>query len=182
MGLCGFSGTPAESSQDQAMLTPVVGMLVQGGPPDIDHILWLLKKQIPVVVIQGSGLAADLISFAYTEMEQRLGPDNSALRQIREPFESLWRKQKPSENDLFLSQAPDSGTRYRMMFVICHLHLLSRKRLKLIFLYPHITRQPLPPSLCVCVCARAFVHVCVELFEVWGGHVCCFSESFDSYV
>ena len=52
--------------------TPLVGLLVQGGPPDIDHILWLLKKKIPVVVIQGSGLAADLIAFAYREMEQRL--------------------------------------------------------------------------------------------------------------
>ena len=31
-------------------------------------------------------------------------PDNSALRQIQEPFESLWRKEKLSENDLFLSQ------------------------------------------------------------------------------
>ena len=54
-----------------SITTPVVGLLVQGGPPDIDHILWLLKKKIPVVVIQGSGLAADLISFAYKEMEQR---------------------------------------------------------------------------------------------------------------
>ena len=54
--------------------------------------------------------------------------DNSALRQIREPFQFLSRKQKPSENDLFLSKAPDSGNHYRMMFVVCHLHLLSRKR------------------------------------------------------
>ncbi|KAK7097580.1 hypothetical protein V1264_004533 [Littorina saxatilis] len=70
------------SSQEQAshlelesMQTPVIGLLVQGGPPDIDHILWLLKKKIPVVVIQGSGLAADLVSFAYNEMELKSDPE-----------------------------------------------------------------------------------------------------------
>ncbi|XP_076468214.1 transient receptor potential cation channel subfamily M member-like 2 [Babylonia areolata] len=54
-----------------SMVTPVIGLLVQGGPADIDHILWLLTKKIPVVVIQGSGLAADLVSFAYIQMQQR---------------------------------------------------------------------------------------------------------------
>jgi hypothetical protein len=51
--------------------TPVIGLLVQGGPPDIDHVLWLLQRKIPVVVIQGSGKAAELISFAFNEMKQR---------------------------------------------------------------------------------------------------------------
>ncbi|XP_076467609.1 transient receptor potential cation channel subfamily M member-like 2 [Babylonia areolata] len=55
----------------ESLLTPVIGLLVQGGPADIDHILWLLTKKIPVVVIQGSGLAADLVSFAYMQMQQR---------------------------------------------------------------------------------------------------------------
>ena len=55
----------------ESMLTPVIGLLVQGGPSDIDHILWLLKKKIPVVVIQGSGMAADLLGFAYNEMQER---------------------------------------------------------------------------------------------------------------
>lgn len=53
------------------VVTPVIGLLVQGGPSDIDHTLGLLKKKIPVVVIRGSGLAADLVSFAYQEMEER---------------------------------------------------------------------------------------------------------------
>ncbi|KAK7479220.1 hypothetical protein BaRGS_00029564, partial [Batillaria attramentaria] len=53
------------------MTTPVIGLLVQGGPPDIDHVLLLLKKKIPVVVIQGSGCAADLVAFAHQEMQQR---------------------------------------------------------------------------------------------------------------
>ena len=66
-----LAGSSVDPSLVSSITTPVVGLLVQGGPPDIDHILWLLKKKIPVVVIQGSGLAADLISFAYKEMEQR---------------------------------------------------------------------------------------------------------------
>ncbi|KAL8598697.1 hypothetical protein ACOMHN_033261 [Nucella lapillus] len=58
-----------------SMVTPVVGLLIQGGPPDIEHIFWLLTKKIPVVVIEGSGLAADLIAFAYRQMQQRTDPE-----------------------------------------------------------------------------------------------------------
>lgn len=54
------------------MLTPFIGLLVQGGPVDIDHALSLLKRRIPVVVIGGSGLAADLVAFAYQEVQERL--------------------------------------------------------------------------------------------------------------
>lgn len=59
------------ASEVETMITPVIGLLVQGGPPDIDHVLLLLKKKIPVVVIRGSGLAADLVSFAFQEMQDR---------------------------------------------------------------------------------------------------------------
>lgn len=51
--------------------TPVIGLLIQGGPPDIDHTLALLKKKIPVILMKGFGLAADLIAFAYQEMKER---------------------------------------------------------------------------------------------------------------
>ena len=72
---CNISFCSAETEgtamEMESMTTPVIGLLVQGGPPDIDHIFWLLSKKIPVVVIQGSGLAADLVAFAYTEMEQK---------------------------------------------------------------------------------------------------------------
>ncbi|XP_048243432.1 transient receptor potential cation channel subfamily M member-like 2 [Haliotis rufescens] len=56
--------------------TPVIGLLIQGGPPDIDHTLALLKKKIPVIVMKGFGLAADLIAFAYQEMKERSDDDH----------------------------------------------------------------------------------------------------------
>lgn len=60
-----------KKSDAESMLTPVVGILVQGGPPDIEHTLNLIKKKIPVIIVHGSGLAADLVSFAYLEMEKK---------------------------------------------------------------------------------------------------------------
>ena len=47
--------------------TPMVGLLIQGGPLDIDHVVDLLRRKVPVLVVQGSGLGADLISFVYFE-------------------------------------------------------------------------------------------------------------------
>ncbi|XP_060064853.1 transient receptor potential cation channel subfamily M member-like 2 [Ylistrum balloti] len=51
--------------------TPMVGLLVQGGPLEMDHVAELLKRNVPVVVMKGTGLAADLISFAYLEIQER---------------------------------------------------------------------------------------------------------------
>ncbi|XP_033743894.1 transient receptor potential cation channel subfamily M member 1-like [Pecten maximus] len=51
--------------------TPMVGLLVQGGPLEMDHVAELLKRNVPVVVMKGTGLAADLISFAYLELQER---------------------------------------------------------------------------------------------------------------
>lgn len=51
--------------------TPLVGLLLQGGPAQIDHINNLLKKQIPVIVVKGSGYAADLIAFVIQEIQER---------------------------------------------------------------------------------------------------------------
>ncbi|CAL1533696.1 unnamed protein product, partial [Lymnaea stagnalis] len=47
--------------------TPVVGILIQGGPPEIDRVLWLLKKQLPVIVLRRKGFASGLIAYAYYE-------------------------------------------------------------------------------------------------------------------
>lgn len=66
------SDTTLPHQEPESMQTPVIGLLVQGGPPDIDRTLSLLKRKIPVVVIRGSGLAADLVAFAYQEMQERL--------------------------------------------------------------------------------------------------------------
>nr|XP_022305861.1 transient receptor potential cation channel subfamily M member 1-like [Crassostrea virginica] len=47
--------------------TPMVGLLIQGGPIDIEHVVDLLRKRVPVLVVKGTGLAADLVSFAFNE-------------------------------------------------------------------------------------------------------------------
>lgn len=52
--------------------TPMVGLLIQGGPIDIDHVVDLLRRQVPVLVVQGSGQAADLLSFVYFEKVNQL--------------------------------------------------------------------------------------------------------------
>nr|XP_022342149.1 transient receptor potential cation channel subfamily M member 1-like isoform X1 [Crassostrea virginica] len=55
--------------------TPMVGLLIQGGPLDIDHVVDLLRRKVPVLVVQGSGLGADLISFVYFEKINHQGDD-----------------------------------------------------------------------------------------------------------
>lgn len=47
--------------------TPMVGLLIQGGPIDIEHVVDLLRKKVPVLVVKGSGLAADLLAFVFNE-------------------------------------------------------------------------------------------------------------------
>lgn len=47
--------------------TPMVGLLIQGGPIDIEHVVDLLRKKVPVLVVKGSGLAADLVAFVFNE-------------------------------------------------------------------------------------------------------------------
>lgn len=49
--------------------TPLVGLLIQGGPPDINHVLGLLSKNVPVIVICGQGMAADILAFAFTSAQ-----------------------------------------------------------------------------------------------------------------
>lgn len=45
----------------------MVGLLIQGGPIDIEHVVDLLRKKVPVLVVKGSGLAADLVAFVFNE-------------------------------------------------------------------------------------------------------------------
>ncbi|ESO90587.1 hypothetical protein LOTGIDRAFT_175813, partial [Lottia gigantea] len=57
-------------------LTPVIGLFIQGGPSEIDHCIWLLKKRVPIILIKGAGLAADLVAFAYEESQERSDKDH----------------------------------------------------------------------------------------------------------
>ncbi|UYV70179.1 TRPM [Cordylochernes scorpioides] len=58
------------------MEIPVVALLVQGGYNCSRMILEHLKKQMPVVVLRGSGGLADLLAFAFHEVTQRPGGMN----------------------------------------------------------------------------------------------------------
>ncbi|XP_015781855.1 protein ced-11 isoform X2 [Tetranychus urticae] len=53
------------------MEIPVVSIVVQGGYDCARLVVDCLKRQYPVVVLKGSGGLADLLAFAYSELEQR---------------------------------------------------------------------------------------------------------------
>lgn len=88
-----------------SMSTPVLGLMVQGGPLDIDHVLLLLKKKIPVIVILGSGGAADLVAFAYHEMKDRSDSDYldnyikpELMRRVSEAFPEAFANNEIARN------------------------------------------------------------------------------------
>ncbi|GFS24681.1 transient receptor potential cation channel subfamily M member 2 [Elysia marginata] len=61
---------------------PVVGLMLHGGPAEIDRVLWLLKKQVPVVVIIRQATASGLLAYAFKEY---LRGDGSRVDQILKP-------------------------------------------------------------------------------------------------
>ncbi|XP_052825070.1 transient receptor potential cation channel subfamily M member 2 [Octopus bimaculoides] len=62
-------------TETPAASVPVVGLLVQGGPKSIDHILFFLKNKMPVLVLKGIGGAADLVAYTYEELQERSDQD-----------------------------------------------------------------------------------------------------------
>ena len=50
---------------------PVVGLLVQGTPCNMDHVLYYLTNKMPVLVLKGSGGLADMIAYAYEEIQEK---------------------------------------------------------------------------------------------------------------
>ena len=80
-----------------------------------------------------SHLCATILSLKVTQSSflnsglSAIHPDNFAPFLTPEPSAYLSQKQRPLDNELFLSRARHSGTRYRMMFVTQHQHLLSSK-------------------------------------------------------
>ena len=98
-----------------------------------EHIKPLLQKLhwLPVVPrIQYK--VATLCYNSFTEsypvyLSELLTPDNFAPFLTPEPSAYLPQKQRPLDNELFLSRDRQSGTRYRMMFVTQYQHLLSSK-------------------------------------------------------
>ncbi|XP_023240584.1 protein ced-11-like, partial [Centruroides sculpturatus] len=70
------TSTPNQRNDDIETLSsneiPVVALLIQGGYNCARLVLDHLKKQLPVVVLYGSGGLADLIAHAYYEIQYRL--------------------------------------------------------------------------------------------------------------
>nr|XP_037275704.1 LOW QUALITY PROTEIN: transient receptor potential cation channel subfamily M member 1-like [Rhipicephalus microplus] len=64
-----LSMTPDEDSGKGCI--PVVALVCQGGTGCNKMVLEHLKKQLPVLVIQGSGGVADLLSLAFNEIDRR---------------------------------------------------------------------------------------------------------------
>ena len=52
---------------------PVILLILEGGLGVIEDVLHSLRRGIPVVVIQGTGRAADIIAFAQYEICKRNG-------------------------------------------------------------------------------------------------------------
>ncbi|GFN83125.1 transient receptor potential cation channel subfamily m member 2 [Plakobranchus ocellatus] len=55
---------------DEVGPIPLIGLLVQGGPQEIDRVLALVKKNVPVIVLCGLGMAGDIIAYAVREFQQ----------------------------------------------------------------------------------------------------------------
>lgn len=50
---------------------PLIAIVCQGGTGCNKMVLEHIKKQLPVLVIQGSGGVADLLALAYNEIDRR---------------------------------------------------------------------------------------------------------------
>lgn len=50
---------------------PMVCLTIRGDLNSIDSIEYKIKKEIPVVILKGSGGAADIIAFSFEEMNEK---------------------------------------------------------------------------------------------------------------
>uniref|UniRef100_UPI0031F5DB14 TRPM2 chanzyme n=1 Tax=Salpingoeca rosetta (strain ATCC 50818 / BSB-021) TaxID=946362 RepID=UPI0031F5DB14 len=61
-----------ENAAGQAFAAPVVTIVVQGGPGTLGTALQAVRQGTPIVVVDGSGLAADVLAYAYNFMHNPL--------------------------------------------------------------------------------------------------------------
>ncbi|XP_035685384.1 transient receptor potential cation channel subfamily M member-like 2 [Branchiostoma floridae] len=64
-----YNVLPGTTSRKKA--NPVVCVLVQGGPASIQYVQGCVQQETPVLLLKGSGKAADLLAFAYEEIKER---------------------------------------------------------------------------------------------------------------
>ncbi|GFR93166.1 transient receptor potential cation channel subfamily M member 2 [Elysia marginata] len=57
-------------NEDEVGPVPLIGLLVQGGPQEIDRVLALVKRNVPVIVLWGLGMAGDIIAYAARESQK----------------------------------------------------------------------------------------------------------------
>ena len=50
---------------------PMVCLMIRGDLSSIDAIEFKIRKEIPVVLLKGSGAAADIIAFAHEELSEK---------------------------------------------------------------------------------------------------------------
>ncbi|KAK3100700.1 hypothetical protein FSP39_023943 [Pinctada imbricata] len=70
--LFGLGRQCSEDQQETKRRVPVIGLFVQGSPHSIDNILFYLSNKMPVLVLKGSGGTADLLAYAFEEMQERI--------------------------------------------------------------------------------------------------------------
>ena len=54
--------------ESQESKIPVVGLLVQGQPSNIDHVLFYLQNKMPVIVLKGFGGLSEMVAFTCEEL------------------------------------------------------------------------------------------------------------------
>ncbi|XP_055337468.1 transient receptor potential cation channel subfamily M member 3-like isoform X2 [Paramacrobiotus metropolitanus] len=99
---------PARNTESTAsrMGVPLVALMIQGGPESIHHMWNYLRNRTPVVVVKGSGLAADLFANLYEEVAnssdlekhlQKLTPEVLKRLEVLFPRGKQWEQDEKTE-------------------------------------------------------------------------------------
>ncbi|XP_048185287.1 transient receptor potential cation channel subfamily M member 1 isoform X2 [Perognathus longimembris pacificus] len=82
---------------------PVVGLVVEGGPNVVSVVLEYLREDppVPVVVCDGSGRAADILSFAHKYCEEGGGINESLRDQLLVTIQKTFNYSKSQSHQLF---------------------------------------------------------------------------------
>ncbi|CAG2213255.1 unnamed protein product [Mytilus edulis] len=101
------------------MQIPVILLIVEGGPKTFEIALESVRKNIPVLVIEGSGKAADFISKGYKLSEDKTSEGNSVFTETFGPemFQSAKNMSDTSKDDpnKYVSQLKDCLKEKRKM-------------------------------------------------------------------
>lgn len=88
---------------------PMVCLVIRGDLKSIDAIEYKIRKQIPVIILKGSGAVSDIISFAYEELSENKDPeyeDNFIKPEISKKLMEEFNDEL-SKNDMIRNQFRD---------------------------------------------------------------------------